>query len=594
MSLHAVPVSRPAALRLLVPCDLAQVRPSTGPASAFLHEHGASEDEVRACELALVEACNNAVKYAIPPSRAEAILVDVLCSENQVELRVNDNTAGFDWPREIALPDPEQENGRGLFLIHSLMDRVIYFRGQNANCLVMRKLRNPLTSQPLAAIAVPIDEAQRRLNESEQVVRDMAEELSFCYESLSAIFRCSAELGKTNNLEEFARRLLTDLAQITSADWFVLRLVFASDVQLRVFVASDPTLYTEALRLNAPDGDALPVELEAAKTREDIWFDHLNPLEETDPLWSAKAGAAGLVHPFFLGDFLVGTLTVGKSSTSSVFTAVQANVVHTFTDFLAIQIVNARFSEEQLRTRLISRELEIAKMIQRSLLPKTIPRLPGYGLAGFCESAQQVGGDFYDVLKITDDSVLLIIADVMGKGIPAAMFAAILRSLLRAVPEWMNQPAALLARVNRLLFEELSGVDMFITAQLVFVDAKSRKLTTASAGHCPVLISTEQDTVRSLSPEGLPLGILPDTAFTNHTEILPKSCRVLLYTDGLTEARNDRGEFFGQDRLVRWLKKSSLSGKNAEQLKEELAGELNDFQSNNALSDDQTFLIMAE
>jgi serine phosphatase RsbU (regulator of sigma subunit) len=277
-----------------------------------------------------------------------------------------------------------------------------------------------------------------------------------------------------------------------------------------------------------------------------------------------------------------------------VFTAVQANVVHTFTDFLAIQIVNARFSEEQLRTRLISRELEIAKMIQRSLLPKTIPRLPGYGLAGFCESAQQVGGDFYDVLKITDDSVLLIIADVMGKGIPAAMFAAILRSLLRAVPEWMNQPAALLARVNRLLFEELSGVDMFITAQLVFVDAKSRKLTTASAGHCPVLISTEQDTVRSLSPEGLPLGILPDTAFTNHTEILPKSCRVLLYTDGLTEARNDRGEFFGQDRLVRWLKKSSLSGKNAEQLKEELAGELNDFQSNNALSDDQTFLIMAE
>jgi serine phosphatase RsbU (regulator of sigma subunit)/anti-sigma regulatory factor (Ser/Thr protein kinase) len=594
MSLHALPVSRPAALRLLVPCDLAQVRPSTGPASAFLQEHGASEDEVRACELALVEACNNAVKYATPPSRAEAILVDVLCSENQVELRVNDNTAGFDWPREIALPDPEQENGRGLFLIHSLMDRVIYFRGHNANCLVMRKLRNPLTTQPLAATAVPIDEAQRRLNESEQVVRDMAEELSFCYESLSAIFRCSAELGKTNNLEEFARRLLTDLAQITSADWFVLRLVFASEVQLRVFVASDPALYTEALRLNAPDGDALPVELEAAKTREDIWFDHLNPLEETDPLWSAKAGAAGLVHPFFLGDFLVGTLTVGKSSASSVFTAVQANVVHTFTDFLAIQIVNARFSEEQMRTRLISRELEIAKMIQRSLLPKTIPRLPGYGLAGFCESAQQVGGDFYDVLKITDDSVLLIIADVMGKGIPAAMFAAILRSLLRAVPEWMNQPAALLARVNRLLFEELSGVDMFITAQLVFVDAKSRKLTTASAGHCPVLISTEQDTVRSLSPEGLPLGILPDTAFTNHTEILPKSCRVLLYTDGLTEARNDRGEFFGQDRLVRWLKKSSLSGKNAEQLKEELAGELNDFQSNNALSDDQTFLIMAE
>src|SRR2546423_6939496 len=135
MSLHALPVARPAALRLLLSCDLTQVRPGTGHARLFLIEHGVTEEEVRACELALVEACNNAIKYVSPGCQAEMILVDVLCSDEQLELRVTDNTRGFEWPAQIQLPDPEQECGRGLFLIHSLMDRVNYFRGGAGNCL---------------------------------------------------------------------------------------------------------------------------------------------------------------------------------------------------------------------------------------------------------------------------------------------------------------------------------------------------------------------------------------------------------------------------------------------------------------------------
>ncbi|HTG43615.1 MAG TPA: PP2C family protein-serine/threonine phosphatase, partial [Verrucomicrobiae bacterium] len=123
----------------------------------------------------------------------------------------------------------------------------------------------------------------------------------------------------------------------------------------------------------------------------------------------------------------------------------------------------------------------------------------------------------------------------------------------------------------------------------------ARRITTASAGHCPVLLAVDKDgNVKSLSPEGLPLGILPDTTFSNHTEVLPKNCRVLLYTDGLTEARNAAGEFFGQERLIRWLKKTAQMRKTAEELKEDLAGELSTFQAASALRDDQTFLIMAE
>ena len=558
----------------------------------FLQEQGVAEDEIQACELAMAEAANNAIKYASRNGPAKDIQIEVLCAADQLELRVNDNTDGFEWPNQVELPETEKETGRGLFLINSLMDRVNYLRGQGQNCLVMRRRRSPLQGNGHVRRET-LDEADRRLVESEKVVRDMAEELSFCYESLSAIFRCSAELGKTNDLGDFARRLLTDLAQITSAEWFVFRMTSHGENKLEVFALSDANVILPDLVLPVSSGRS--VEAEAALAREDVWFDHLSPLKAGDPLAKIRPGSTGLVHPIFLGNSLIGTLTIARSAGSGAFTAVQANVVHTFSDFLAIQIVNSRYTDELLRSRLVSRELEIAKTIQRSLLPKTIPHLSGYGLAGFCESAHQVGGDFYDVIKINDDAVLLIIADVMGKGIPAAMFAAILRSLLRAVPEWMNQPAALLGRVNRLLFEELSGVDMFITAQLVYVDSRARRITAASAGHCPLLLALDgEGNVKSLSPEGLPLGILPETTFSNQTEILPRNSRVLLYTDGLTEARNASGEFFGQERLTRWLRKASQSKKNAEELKDDLARELVGFQSSANLSDDQTFLIMAE
>src|SRR6185503_13613295 len=126
---------------------------------------------------------------------------------------------------------------------------------------------------------------------------------------------------------------------------------------------------------------------------------------------------------------------------------------------------------------------------------------------------------------------------VMGKGVLAAMFAAVFRVVLRATPELNREPAALLTRVNQLLFDELSNVDMFITAQLAYVDVKARKLIVGSAGHCPLLIA-DSSGVKSLSPEGMPLGILADAEFTSESIDLPEHCRVLLYTDGLTEAMN--------------------------------------------------------
>jgi serine phosphatase RsbU (regulator of sigma subunit)/anti-sigma regulatory factor (Ser/Thr protein kinase) len=585
--------SRSVALKLRLPCDLSEVRPAALRVSEFLKEQGLSSDEVSACELALVEACNNAVQYASAPGQKENIAVDVICDAAAVEFHIRDHTAGFDWPAQLNLPDPEQERGRGLFLIQSLMDEARYFRGNGANSLVLHKNRAPAVRDRPLALQAAFEQLAHQVKESEQIISDMAEELSFCYESLSAIFRCSAELGRTHNLKEFSQRLLNDLAQITSADWFILRLLSRDGTKLNLFTASDARFKLPPLILEGERGPH-SLEVQAALGRQDVWFEgDALPVPE-DPLSAVQGGSTGLIHPFALGEQLIGTVAIGKTAGHTQFTAVHANVVHTFADFLGIQIANARFQEDQVHARVMSRELEIAKNIQRSLLPKALPQAPGYGLAGFCESAQQVGGDFYDVLKLDHESLVLIIADVMGKGIPAAMFAAILRSLVRAVPEWTNQPAHLLSRVNRLLFPELSGVDMFITAQLVFVNTSERRLVAASAGHCPMLLASQRNrSVKVLSPEGLPLGILPDTTFGAQVEDLAADSRLLLYTDGLTEARNAEGEFFGQERLVTWFERSLQIPRSAEELKSELAAELNQFQGSTTIQDDQTFLIMA-
>src|SRR2546423_5307124 len=254
---------------------------------------------------------------------------------------------------------------------------------------------------------------------------------------------------------------------------------------------------------------------------------------------------------------ILGPVAVGRSSSAPAFSQEQVEVIRTFTEFLAMQLVNADLQRRELDLQITARELEIARNIQESLLPRYFPPIPGFGLAGFCLSARHVGGDFYDVFEVARGRVLLVVADVMGKGIPAALFAATLHTLTRTMSEWTHEPAELLGRINRQMFEELSAVDMFITAQLVLLDTEKHSLTVASAGHCPLLIATKSGSTIACAPDGVPLGILPQAIFREQTIDLEDCSCALLYTDGLTEARNTHGEFFGEPRLENWLRESA-------------------------------------
>jgi serine phosphatase RsbU (regulator of sigma subunit) len=317
-------------------------------------------------------------------------------------------------------------------------------------------------------------------------------------------------------------------------------------------------------------------------------------LQLSDPLSAAGLESVGLVHPVYFGETLIGTLAVGGSAATLRLTAAQVNVIHTFSDFLAIQIMNTRYQEERVGALLVARELEIARHIQRSLLLSSLPEIGSLRLSGYCESSGQVGGDFFDVIKVSETSMLALITDVMGSGIPAAMFAVILRGLVRASMDWASQPAEMLRRLNGLLFTELSDVEMFITAQLVHVDLAKNQLTVANAGHCPLLIaSSDGRPPRAVSPEGMPLGVLPEPEFAEEVIPLEAGLRVLLYTDGLTGIAGSDGSEYGMKRLANWLAHSTQAQMPVETMKENLLEELNHFRFDALIRDDQTFLILS-
>jgi serine phosphatase RsbU (regulator of sigma subunit) len=215
-----------------------------------------------------------------------------------------------------------------------------------------------------------------------------------------------------------------------------------------------------------------------------------------------------------------------------------------------------------------------------------------FSISGYCASAGEVGGDVCEVLPVGRNVMLLVMADVMGKGTPAAGFARKLRELAETLAGLTPQPAELLSAINQLMYRELSESGVFITAQLALADFGAGRLTVASAGHCPLLLAHANGAGHALSPEGMPLGIVPRQAFAAETFPLDGSCCALLYTDGLTEARNAQGEFLGQDYLHGWLREMAPQEQSATALAHELISKLRRFQHTVAPQDDQAFLLL--
>ena len=217
----------------------------------------------------------------------------------------------------------------------------------------------------------------------------------------------------------------------------------------------------------------------------------------------------------------------------------------------AAALGNARLHEELLKRQRLEQDLHLAERIQQSFLPRRIPVVEGYTFAAQYDPAYEVGGDFYDFVRLPDDRLGIVVGDVAGKGISAALYMARLTRDLRYFALAEADPARVLEWMNRAVAES-GHDDIFVTLIYVVLDAGHRRLTIANAGHMPLVVRREAaHEVQVLDEKsGLPLGVLPDTTYESEVFDLRPNDAVLMFTDGLVEAMNPHREMFGMQRLL--------------------------------------------
>jgi PAS domain S-box-containing protein len=198
----------------------------------------------------------------------------------------------------------------------------------------------------------------------------------------------------------------------------------------------------------------------------------------------------------------------------------------------------------------IEQELRVARMIQHTLLPKSLPELEGYKIAVHYQPAREVGGDFYDLLLLPDGRLGLIVGDVSGKGVPAAIVMAITRTMLRSAYH-LGSPGEILQRVNDHLFSDIPP-NVFVTCLVALLDSKTGRLQYANAGHDPPFVRRDSG-VGKLRATGMPLGLMTGMTYEQKEITLLPGENVLLYSDGLAEAHSQHHEMFGFPRIEKFV-----------------------------------------
>jgi sigma-B regulation protein RsbU (phosphoserine phosphatase) len=259
-----------------------------------------------------------------------------------------------------------------------------------------------------------------------------------------------------------------------------------------------------------------------------------------------------LVAPIISNDEVIGVFDL-ESDELNAYSEDDLEILMMLASQVAIIIEKVMLHEQLIEKKRLEGQLEVARQVQLELLPPNDPHLPGYDISAYNFPTEEVSGDYYDWVAIYDDQIAIVIADVSGKGVPAALLMAFLRASLRAATHVGYATHISMAKVNYLLWESIER-NQFVTAFYGILDAANRTLSYSNAGHNPPLLINEEGEPRFIERGGLPLGMFRDTRYYEYFLSLETGEMLLLYTDGATEALNPAGEEFGRDRLAEVVK----------------------------------------
>jgi sigma-B regulation protein RsbU (phosphoserine phosphatase) len=299
--------------------------------------------------------------------------------------------------------------------------------------------------------------------------------------------------------------------------------------------------------------------------------------------------------PLVVEDRSIGVLTV-YSLSERAFASEDLRFLQLIANQAAIALEGVRLYREELARQRLDRELAVGREIQLSMLPDTCPVMPGWEVAAAYQAALEVGGDFYDLFHLSGrpDHWGIVIADVAGKGVPAALYMVLSRTTIRntALPD--NPPAAVLRRTNQLIRTD-SQADLFLSAFYAVLDIQSGLLTYANAGHNPPLVwSAARRDFTELTTAGIVLGIIDNADIGEQSICLEPGDTVVLYTDGVTEATDRELDEFGVERLQAVIREALLEDPPAavESLTGRILLAVADFSGNSVQHDDQTLCIL--
>lgn len=372
---------------------------------------------------------------------------------------------------------------------------------------------------------------------------------------LSLLYRLSQTFNSTLDLDEVLDRVMDEVIAVTQAErGFVMLMDEGGDLVFHTARGMDQdTIEEPGFQISRGIVNQVAREGQPMLTSD----------AQSDSQLSLRASVihlglrSVLCVPLRVKGNTIGVIYVDNRLQAGIFAQDDLELLNAIASSAAIAIENARLYQVAVEKGRMERELQMAYKIQAGLLPRSMPEVPGWDFAARWKPAREVAGDFYDFIPLEEGRLGLVIADVTDKGMPAALFMAFTRSIIRASLDRAAQPVEAIRRANRLICRE-SSYGFFVTLFYAQFEPDSAEVTYVSAGHNPQLryldtsgrsLEGASAPVFQLGFTGMPLGILEETPYEQrHITCAPGDC-LLLYTDGVTDAVNDQGEHYSLARL---------------------------------------------
>lgn len=299
-----------------------------------------------------------------------------------------------------------------------------------------------------------------------------------------------------------------------------------------------------------------------------------------------------LCVPLRVKSRLIGLVYVDNSLREGSFRQSDLDLLTSFAAIAGIALDNARLHRLEVQAARLDRELSMARDIQLSMLPRRLPELPGYEIAAHWQAAREVAGDFYDVFDLGHEQLGVVVADVADKGIAAALFMAVARSLIRGTAIATRFPLDTIHQANRLMLLESADSGMFVTVYYTVLEQGGRA-TGVNAGHNrPLLYHAAAERVEWLPRGGWAMGWFDDMPLEACAITLQPGDVLVYYTDGLTEAENAAGQFFGQDRLAAVVRELARQNRTAAEILQAIGRAVNAFIGDVPPFDDMTIVVV--